>query len=423
MTTAVASPPSSIESEQCVIGSILLEQDAILQVCDKVRPDDFWHAETRAAYQAALNLLRRGDAIDFVSMTAELEKLGESSVDLFACIESTPTATHIKHHANVVQRMATCRRAIQLAGEMGAEFYEAPSSPEEVIGKYGSRLLGLTDRVARRDPDPRSIIQRLMALDNEEGIRLSSPLLNYWTGGLRTGEFWVVGAFSSTGKTALALQWLREALDQGASCAYFSLEMAQEQLMLRLIANYSGVAMRKIRLKQCYEDEWDRVHDAEDKLAGFADRFWLYDDVYSHDEMCYLARKHKLQRGIDVLFVDYLQNLKGGSGDKKHLWLESACNTYLALAKDLGCCVVALSQVTTGEARLKDEEVYSFKDAGAIRDIADKAFVLSRDREGEKDMRVGTLHCALKKNRTWGLIGSVDLSFEFATGRIWQKEE
>ena len=416
----MASPPSSIESEQCVIGSILLDKDAILQVCDTLRPDHFWDARTRAAYQGALNLLRRGDAIDFVSMNAELEKQGADTGVLFGCLDSTPTASHIKHHANVVRKMATCRGAIQLAGEMGAEFYSAPESPEETIGKYGSRLLGLTDRVARRDPDPRSILQRVMALDNEVGIRLSSPLLNYWTGGLRAGEFWVVGAFSSTGKTALALQWLREALDQGASCAYFSLEMAQEQLMLRLIANYSGVAMRAIRLKQCQDYEWDKVHDAEQKLADFANRFWMYDDVYSHDEMCYLARKHKLQHGVDVLFVDYLQNLKGGSGDKKHLWLESACNTYLALAKDLGCCVVALSQVTTGEARLKDEEVYSFKDAGAIRDIADKAFVLSRDREGEKDARVGTLHCALKKNRTWGLIGNVDLSFEFATGRIWQ---
>lgn len=417
MTTAV--PPSSRESEECVIGSILIVPDALLEVCDSLQPDDFWHSHTRAAYKAALELLKRGEGLDYISLTNELERMDGKAPDLAKCLDSTPTAAHIKHHANEVKRLAICRRAIAVAGDMAAAFYDKPAQPAEVIGQFGTKLLTLTDRVSRRNPEPKDIIERMMSIDTEQGVRLSSQRLQYLTGGLQPREFWVVGAFSSTGKTALALQWFREALDLGKACAYFSLEMSQEQLMLRLVANYARVPMRAIRLKDCDEQQWYDVHAAQDKIAKMSGRMWMYDDVYSADEICYLARKHKMQRGLDVVFVDYLQNLKT-TRDKKHLDLEDACNGFLALAKSLNCCVVALSQITTGEARLKDEDVYTFKDAGAIRDVADKAFMLSRDREGERNAPVGTLHCAVKKNRTWGLIGSVDLKFEFATGRIWE---
>jgi replicative DNA helicase len=401
-----------------VIGSVLIRPDALLEVCDTLAVEDFWCAHTRIAYKAALEILKRGDAIDRVSLFGEVERLGGSVADVTGCVHATPTAAHIQTHAAEVKRLASCRRGIALAGEMAGEFYDKKANPAEVVGRVGTKLLGLIDREARRNPDPRDIILRLKAQDVNDGLKLGSGQINYLTGGLQPREFWVIGAFSSTGKTALALQWLREALDAGGNAAYFSLEMSQEQIMLRLVANYAGVPMHAIRYRtENREQREDRMY-AEDKLAGMAGRFWLYDDVYTADEICYIARKHKLQKGLDVVFVDYLQNLKG-QGERKDV-IGAAANAFLELAKNLGCCVVALSQVTTGEARLKDEDVYTFKDSGAIRDLADKAFMLRRDRNAEINLQVGKLTVDLKKNRTWGLLGKVEMGFEFATGRIWE---
>ncbi len=424
MTTLERSIPHNADDEAAVLGSILIEPEALYRVADALGGDDFYLDKHRAVWAAMVTISQRNEPVQLRALCDELERQGRLTEIggpgyLTSLVGAVPTAAHAEYYAREVKRLAICRRAIFLASQMAAAFYESPANPEQVIGEMGTKLLRLTDAISRRNPDPGDIMLRLMGQDINRGIRLASPMLNYCTGGLQPSEFWVLGAFSSTGKTALALQWLREALDQGRRCAYFSLEMSQEQLMLRLLANYARVPMRTIRYREESAAEQRAVADAQATLAGMSGQFWLYDDVYSAEEIGYIARKHKLQSGLDVVFVDYLQNLRG-RGDKKHEWLERACNDFLALAKQLDCCVVAMSQITTGEARLKDEDAYSFKDSGAIRDIADKAFMLSRDREGERDAQIGVLHCALKKNRTWGLIKQIDLCFEFATGRIWE---
>jgi replicative DNA helicase len=304
---------------------------------------------------------------------------------------------------------------------LAAAFWQKPTDPQEVVSDIGARMLRLVERINRRNPNPRDIIERWQAYDHSKGIKLTSPSLMACTDGLLPGEFWVIGAFSSTGKTAFALQMLREVLDKGKAAIFFSLEMSQEQLMHRMIANRSRVPMWKIRYQEnLTTDDWRDINQAEADIADCQGRLWLYDDTYTLAEISHLCRKHRLQGALDVVFVDYLQNLRG-SGERRDI-LGDGANQLLSLAKQLQCTVVALSQITTGQAMLNmgDNETYSFKDSGGIRDAADKAIILSRDRkEQENGASTGVLTVKIKKNRT-GTLGEVKMQFDFTTGRIWE---
>jgi replicative DNA helicase len=297
--------PHNRETEEAVLGSILIDHDAFYRVADAISADDFYLEKHKAIYGAMVEVSKRQEPVQLRAVCDELNRAGHleevGGPDyVLSLTAATPAAIHAEHYAREVKRLAICRRGIFLASQMAASFYDAPANPEAVIGDMGTKLLKLTEAIDRRNPDPGDIILRLMGQDVNKGIRLASPTLNYCTGGLQPSEFWVLGAFSSTGKTALALQWLREALDakdgsgnpRNLSAVYFSLEMAQEQLMLRLLANYSGVGMKTIRYREEDKAQQKAVAAAQATLGGMKGRFWLYDDVYSAVEIGYIARKH-----------------------------------------------------------------------------------------------------------------------------------
>lgn len=426
MTLLEKTAPFSRESEEAVLGSILVDGEAILKVCDLLTEGEFYVDKHRAVYAAMLAIVKRGEPVQFLALSDELERGGRldeigGASYLTSLVSAVPSAAYVEHYAKEVKRTAVNRRGIVLAGQMAQQFYENPADPEAMIGDYGTRLLNLTEKINRRNPDAVDILGRWQALDHGKGIKLGSRSLTSCTDGLLAGEFWVIGAFSSTGKTAFALQMLREVVDKGHGVVFFSLEMSQEQLMHRMIANRAAIPMWKIRYQEhLTQTDWKAIKEAESQISDCQGRLWLYDDVYTVGEIAYLCRKHKLQGSLDVVFVDYLQNLRG-NGERKDI-LGDGANQFLSLAKQLQCTVVALSQITTGQAMLNmgDNDAYSFKDSGAIRDAADKAIILSRDRkQQEQGAECGELLVKIKKNRT-GTLGEVKMQFDFTTGRIWE---
>lgn len=414
--------PCNLESEQNVLGSILMGHDAALvQICDILKPEHFYQEANRQMYTAMLALFDRGQPIDYVSVTSELERQTGilPRVNIAELLESTPTPYHILYHAKEIIRLAGCRKGIILAGQMAASFYSKPDNLESLVGSLTTELLGIVDRTKRNSPSPKDILLELKGRDRSKTVYTSMKTLNRMAGGFEPTHLWIIGGFSSTGKTAFALQVLLDLLKEGRKSIYFSLEMSRHQLMLRLLGNVSGVEIWRIdRDDVSYEDR-DDIAAAEDWLAGHDDMLWIYDDVYDLPEIGYLSRAHKMRGGLDVVFVDFIQNLRGGPNEYERL--SDAAKVFQQLAKQLDCTVVLLSQISNEQAGMEmgTGQAYSFKGAGTIRDAADKAIMLKRDRQPGTRQEVGDLKVNLMKNRQ-GPIGELSVQFRFGTGRIYE---
>jgi replicative DNA helicase len=241
------------------------------------------------------------------------------------------------------------------------------------------------------------------------------------TGGLHAGHFWVVGGFSSTGKSAVACNIVRDVMrERGRWVGIISTEMTQEQYLVRLLSLISNVPQRAIRdrLPTDSFDSAQALKDAEAEIARANLR--VFDTVYRMADIRLQAQRMKETTGLDVLLIDFLQNVSGSSGDEVGDAREVAIQSQL-LAKELNCTVIAFSQVSNEMARYQqdggDNNYYSFKGSGAIRDAADVGIMLKRDRVKQSPI----LDFHIVKNRH-GELSVVPTHLDLPTGKITEME-
>lgn len=241
------------------------------------------------------------------------------------------------------------------------------------------------------------------------------PRLQEYTGGLLPGHIWVVGGFSSTGKTAFGCNLVADAIQQGKWAGIVSTEMTAAQYMIRLVSLFSGVPQLRVRDRIMLDRiEYAQINAAEKVLAEAKLR--IYDNVYRLDAIRSTAIRQKQMLGLDVLLVDFIQNVRGSAGDFAYADFTEVTLDLQQLAKDLECTVVAFSQVSNAQAQMDasgEREVYSFKGSGAIKDAADVAIMLRRDRIN----RSTSLEVDVVKHRH-GEMGKLHGYFHLETGRI-----
>lgn len=388
--------PANPEAEEAVLGSLLIDPDAILKVASFLEPDDFYREKNGWIYRAILDLHERREPADFVTLVDELERRAQlqqvgGTAYITSLINSVPTAVHVEHYAHIVERTATLRRLIAAAGQIAALAYEEAEDVDEVVDRAEQLIFNVSERRIRRDLTPvrqimHTVVDRLDYLHRHKGDLLGVPSgfskLDKLLGGFQKSDLIILAARPGVGKTSLALNIAVNAAKRyGQRVAFFSLEMSSEQLVQRLLAAETGINQQRLRLGEINDDEWPMLMEA----AGVLSETMLFIDdtpAVSALELRTKARRLQAEHGLDMVIVDYLQLMRSDTRSENRVQEISYISRALkSLARELEVPLIALSQLSRAvEARSDHKPVLSdLRESGAIEQDADVVMFIYRE--------------------------------------------
>ena len=390
-------PPHDIDAEDSVLGSLLINGEAINEVAPLLDADDFYRESNRWCYEACVDLYNRGVPIDQVSVESELnrrERLSNmgGAAYLSHLVTVVPTSVHIKAYAGIVRRMATMRRIIESAGQISKIGYDAGPDEEEALSRAEDILFQLRsgqrsrDFVHIRDVLDEYLEESGFGPDAEAGP-LSVALTGFHNldtllGGLHRSDLIILAARPSLGKSSLALNIARTAsVEQGARVAVFSLEMGKQQVVQRLLSCESGVDTRKFRLGEFTAEEEANVIEATGKLAQAP--IYIDDSPFlTIVELRSKAKRLHLEDPIDLIIVDYM-GLMLQRGDNNVAEMSEISRSLKLLARDLNVPLLALSQLSRAPELRQDHKpmLSDLRESGSIEQDADVVmFIYKADR-------------------------------------------
>ncbi|MBI3954359.1 MAG: replicative DNA helicase [Chloroflexi bacterium] len=388
-------PPHDIAAEEAVIGSLLVDSDAIYRVASLLRPQDFFRERNRWAYEACLALFDRSEAVNPVGVAHELargdrlEELGGAAY-LSQIIAGTPTSVHAEHYARLVHRLAIFRRLIQAGGQIAALGFEGGPDVSAALNQAEDVLYRLREDGRPRDfASLRDVLSRYLedaGLREEAGGRLGAiPTgfvdLDRQLGGLQRSDMVVLAASTGLGKTSLALNIARNAaVEHKAHVALFSLEMSALELAYRFLGSESGVDIQRLRLSRLSERQREAVDDALDRLAQAP--IWIDDTpALQEAEMRAKAKRLHNEARIDLVIVDYLQLMHTTRRiDNRVQEMTEVSHAVKALARELNAPVLALSQLSRAVQQRPDHRpvLSDLRESGSIEQDADVVMFIHR---------------------------------------------
>ncbi len=396
MNEADRLPPHDNDAEEAAIGSLLIDGAAIHRIASFLRPADFYGERTRWIYEAALALSQRDEAIDQITVAQELDhrkKLEDcgGSAYLSRLISVVPTSLDIEHYAQIVYRLAVMRYLISAGNQITAIGYDADPDVEKSLSKAEDTLFKLRHGQTQRDfVHIRQVLDQYFDETTAKAEEAERPKLPYirsgfhglddFLGGLQRSDLVIVAGRPSMGKTSLALNIARNAaVDQGACVAMFSLEMAREALVLRLLSSESSVNLKQVRLGLHSDRDESRIMDA----IGVLSEAPLYIDDSPQLrvlEMRSKARRLFYEHGIDLIIVDYLQLMYGEGRDEVEK-ISNISRSLKAIARELNVPMIAVSQMSrAAEWRASHRpQLSDLRGSGSIEQDADVVLFVYRD--------------------------------------------
>ena len=391
-------PPHNIDAEEAVIGSLLVDGTAIYKIVTLLQPSDFYSERNSLIYGACLALYERDEAIDQITIAQELDRKGKleacgGAAYLSHLISICPTSLDIEHHAQIVYRLAVMRHLIDAAGQIANIGYQAEPDVDTSLNRAEDILFRL-----RHGQSPRDFTHIRQVLDKyfetttptlEAEGRPKEPLpyvlsgftgLDEFLGGFQRSDLIIIAGRPSMGKTSLSLSLARNAaVELGACVTLFSLEMAREPLVLRLLASEAEVDSRRVRLGLHTEEQEKKIMDAIGRLSEAP--------IYIDDtpqlrvvEMRSKARRLHFERGINLIIVDYLQLMYGEGRDEVEK-ISQISRSLKALARELNVPVIAVSQLSrAAEWRASHKpQLSDLRGSGSIEQDADVVLFVYRD--------------------------------------------
>jgi replicative DNA helicase len=422
--------PQNIEAEAGVLGSLLIDPGAIVQVADFLRADDFYREAHREIYRAALDLYETSDPADLITLTDELQRRGKlDEVGGISYVSSlanqVPTSANVEYYGRIVERTSVLRRLISAAGQIAAVAYSEPDA-SVALDEAEKLVFNVSQRFTRDDLEPiretlREYIDKLDQLHEHRGtivgVATGFSDLDKMTGGLQKSDLIILAARPAVGKSAMALSLARNAaLRSNRKIALFSLEMSKEQLAARLLSMDAGVDQQKLRSGYINDEEWDRISESVGRLSEA--------DIYIDDtpgitlvEMRSKARRLMMEHGFDLLIVDYLQLMQGSHSGRGHenrvMEISEISRGLKGIARELNVPVLALAQLSRAvESRTeKKPQLSDLRESGSIEQDADIVMFIYRDEVYNPDSdRKNIADIIVAKHRN-GPIGQVSLYF------------
>jgi replicative DNA helicase len=430
--------PQNIEAECGVLGSIIIDPEAIVQVADFLHSDDFYRDAHRTIYEVILQLYEQREPADFITICDELERrnkleeVGGASY-ITSLINQVPTSGNVEYYGRIVERTSILRRLIHAAGQIAAIAYEEGDA-DVALDRAEQLIFNISQRHARTDFSLlRDILSEYMnkldQLHERRGTIVGVPTgftdLDRLTGGLQRSDLIILAARPAIGKTSLALSLAHNStVKYQHSVAIFSLEMSKEQLVQRLLSMDAGVDQQRLRTGWIEDDEWDRIIYAMGTLSEA--NIWIDDTPgITTVEMRSKARRLQAEHGIDLIIVDYLQLMQSvlGSGKRNENRVQEiseVSRNLKALARELNMPVLALAQLSRAvETRQsKVPQLSDLRESGSLEQDADIVMFIYRDDiYNPESERKNIADIIVAKHRN-GPVGEVSLYFQASQTRF-----
>ena len=419
-------PPHSVEAEQSVLGSILLDKDAMISVSETLIPEDFYKEAHKVIYESMLKLYNSQSEIDLITLTDELRDQGYlDDIGGIAYITSlstiVPTTSNIKYYINIVKEKSISRQLISAANDIINLGYDSSTKVEDVLENAEKKIFDISQERTTNDFQPinqvltetLSMLEKLYEEKSDvTGLTTGFRDLNKKINGLQRSDLLLIAARPAMGKTAFALNLVQNAALKGdASVAVFSLEMSKEQLVQRMVAAQSSVELKKIKTGTLAANDWPRITDGMAVLSGAKIHI---DDTpgIKISELRSKCRKLKIEKGLDLVLIDYLQLMEGeGHNESRQQEIAKISRSLKILAKELDCPVVALSQLSRAPEQRADHRpmLSDLRESGSIEQDADIVMFLYRDEYYNPDTERKNIGEVIVAKNRHGETGTVEL--------------
>jgi replicative DNA helicase len=423
-------PPQNIEAEQSVLGAILLDNNALYTAFELITQEDFYKDSNRKIFIAMTELLEKNEPIDIITLTDHLRK--KDNLDavggtqyLTSLASMIPTSANVRFHSKIVREKSMVRGLLRSVTDIARNVYETEQDAEELIDYAEKTIFDLSEKRISQSfsvlkeviKDSFQMIEQLY--DKKEtvtGVPTGFKALDELTTGLQKSDLIIIGGRPSMGKTAFSLNIAQHVgVNLHETVAVFSLEMSKEQLAFRMLCSEAMVDSNSIRKGFIRKDDWHKLTSAAGKLAQ-SPIFIDDSSAISVLEMRAKARRLKVEHGLSLIIVDYLQLMRGrGNAERREQEISEISRSLKGLAKELRVPVIALSQLNRGvETRTgtKKPTLADLRESGAIEQDADVIIFLYRDEvyNKDKDENKGKAEIIISKQRN-GPTGEIPLSF------------
>lgn len=423
-------PPQNIEAEEALLAAVLLDNRALLEVVEILSPDDFYRSNHKKIFKAITQLFAKNEPIDLVTLSnclrdnGDLEEIG-GAAHLASLLDSVPAAPNPPHYSRIVKEKANLRRLIGAANDIVKRCYESSGEVEEVIDYAEASIFNISENKIRPAYHSISkiIIDTFDILEERQsnkslitGVPTGFSYVDNMTAGFQKSDLIILAARPGMGKTALALNMARNAaVDGGVPVAIYSLEMSKEQLTMRLLCAEAGVDSSKLRSGYFSRQDWDRLTQAAGVLSE-APIFIDDSPDISATEIRAKSRRMKMDKGLGMIIIDYLQLMKVRlDSERRDLAISEMSRSLKILAKEINIPVVTLSQLNR---RLEDRsdkrpQLSDLRESGALEQDADVVAFIYRDdmyNREENNPNKGIAELIVAKQRN-GPTGTAYLTF------------
>lgn len=425
--------PHSVEAEQSVIGAMLMDREAIISASEIVTGADFYQHQYGVMFEAMVELFNEGKPVDLVTLQNRLKEKDVppevSSLEFVRDIMTTvPTSANVKSYAGIVREKAVLRRLIKINEEIANTCYAGKDKLDDILAHTEKSVFDLLQSKGSGDFVPirqvaLNVLDKIETASKNQGNVTGIPSgfhdLDFRTSGFQPSDFVLIAARPSMGKTAFVLNVVDHiAVRKNMPCMVFSLEMSKEQLVNRMLSMESNVDSQKLRTGTLTDADWDAVVEG---IGVIGNSKLIIDDTpgISITELRSKCRKMKLEHGLSLVIIDYLQLMSGskkGGNDNRQQEISEISRSLKAIARELHAPVIALSQLSRAcETRTDHRPMLSdLRESGAIEQDADVVMFLYRDDYYNKDTEhPNEAEVIIAKQRN-GPIGTVNL--------IWKPE-
>lgn len=423
-------PPYSVEAERAVIGSMMMDKDAILACSEILTAEEFYQGQYGELFQALVDLYRAGVATDLVTIRNKLREMETapelSSTEYLAeLMLSVPTSANAKHYADIVHQKAVLRRLIQASEKVANTCYLDNQPLEEILDTAEKDIFDVLQQrsVSEFEPIGQVVLRTLDEISKASkqdghitGLETGFRDLDYKTAGLQKSDLILIAARPAMGKTAFVLNLIEYvALHSSSTIAMFSLEMGKEQLVKRMLAMNSRVDSQKLRTGNLEDEDWVKLVDSVRRIGNTN---LVIDDTsgITASELRTKCRKLKLTKGLDLVIIDYLQLMSGSGhrrGENRQQEISEISRSLKVMARELNVPVIALSQLSRAVEQRPDKRpmLSDLRESGAIEQDADMVMFLYRDEYYNPDTEEkGVAEVIIAKQRN-GPTGKIKLAW------------
>jgi replicative DNA helicase len=422
-------PPHNLEAEASVLGSLMLDRNAIVRIADFLRPDDFYLDQHGQVYRAAINLYDRSDPIDLLTMASELEKMRVldriGGQEFLAELESgVPTAANVEYYGHLVEEAATKRKLIAAGSRITGFGFDESVPAVQALDQAEGVIFSIAEGRITQDFVPLKDVlketwDQIERIHKDQSLLSGVPSgftdLDAKTGGFQKSDLIIIAARPGIGKTSLTLNIAQHAsIQHKIPVAIFSLEMSEQQLVTRLLCSEAAVDSYRLRSGLLKDSEWPRIAQA---MGALSEAQIFIDDSPSISaiELRTKARRLKSANNLGLIIVDYLQLMHGQNQENRVQEISDISRSLKSLARELQIPVIACSQLSREPEKRTDHrpQLADLRESGALEQDADLVLFIYRERmynDNLADDKRNIAEILIGKHRN-GPVGKVELLF------------